>query len=80
MIFCANPRAQYLPYRDEITEAVQKVLDSGNYILGEEVGAFEREFAQFLGGHFAVGCGNGRDAQPRFSLISPSLFFCMTTL
>ena len=62
MIHYADPRAQYLPYRDQINEAIQKVLDSGNYILGEEVKAFEAEFAQYLGAKFAVGCGSGTDA------------------
>jgi len=37
-------------------------LDSGSYILGEEVNAFEKEFAQYLGAGFAVGCGSGTDA------------------
>ncbi len=62
MIYCANPHAQYLPHRDQITEAIQKVLDSGSYILGEEVSTFEKEFAQYLGASFAVGCGSGTDA------------------
>ncbi len=62
MISCANPKAQYLPYKDEITEAIQKVLDSGNYILGEQVSLFEKEFAEYLGADFAIGCGSGTDA------------------
>lgn len=62
MIFCANPLAQNLPYRDEISAAIHRVLDGGQYILGKEVAAFEREFAAYLGADFAVGCANGTDA------------------
>jgi len=62
MILCANPKAQYLPYKDEINAAIVKVLDSGRYILGEQVSLFEREFAEYLGASFAVGCGSGTDA------------------
>lgn len=62
MILCANPKAQYLPYKEEINAAIERVLNSGTYILGEEVAAFEREFAQYLGAEFAIGCANGTDA------------------
>ena len=62
MILCANPRAQYLSYKDEIADAIRDVLDSGHYILGHEVASFEREFADYLGADFAVGCANGTDA------------------
>ena len=62
MIFCANPKAQYLSYKDEIDAAILNVLDSGTYILGEQVSLFEKEFAEYLGAGFAVGCGSGTDA------------------
>ncbi|MFC1536582.1 DegT/DnrJ/EryC1/StrS family aminotransferase [Pseudomonadota bacterium] len=62
MIFCANPRAQYLLHKQEIDAAIQKVLDSGNYVLGAEVEAFESEFSDHLGVAFSVGCGSGTDA------------------
>ena len=41
--------AQLASIRPEIDAAVQGVLDSANYILGEEVAAFEREFAAYCG-------------------------------
>ena len=47
MILCANPLAQYNSYKQEIDEAVAKVLNKGWYILGEEVGMFEKEFAEY---------------------------------
>jgi len=62
VIFCANPKAQYLSYKDEIDAAILKVLDGGSYILGEQVASFEQEFAEYLGASFAVGCGSGTDA------------------
>jgi len=47
---------------DELAAAVSRVLDSGWYILGTEVAAFERAFAEYCGVAFAVGVGNGTDA------------------
>jgi dTDP-4-amino-4,6-dideoxygalactose transaminase len=51
-----------LPLRDEITERVRGVIDGGRYILGPEVEAFEREFAEYLGVGHVVGVANGTDA------------------
>jgi len=62
MIPCANPKAQYLSYRDHINSAIQRVLDSGWYVLGEEVAGFEKEFAQFNTVYHAVGVGSGTEA------------------
>lgn len=47
---------------DEISEAVQRVVKSGRYLQGTENAAFEREYAEFTGTRFAIGCGNGLDA------------------
>jgi dTDP-3-amino-3,4,6-trideoxy-alpha-D-glucose transaminase len=49
-------------YGAELKAAMQRVLDSGWYILGKEVEAFEQEFAAYLGVPHAVGVGNGMDA------------------
>jgi dTDP-4-amino-4,6-dideoxygalactose transaminase len=62
MIPCANPKAQYLAYREEINSAIQRVLDSGFYILGEEVSRFEMEFAKFNTVSYAIGVGSGTEA------------------
>ncbi len=43
-----NLRAHYLAHRAEIDDAVARVLDSGWYVLGQEVAAFEQEFAEYL--------------------------------
>jgi len=58
----ANPRAQYLAMKEEIDEAISKVLVSDSYILGPEVAAFESEFAKYIGREFAVGVNSGTDA------------------
>jgi dTDP-4-amino-4,6-dideoxygalactose transaminase len=54
--------ATYQELRKEIDDAVQRVLNSGWYILGEEVEAFELEWADYCGAAYAVGLGNGLDA------------------
>jgi len=62
VILCCNPHAQYLSHKDEIDRAIASVLESGWYVFGQEVAAFEHEFAQFLGVRHAVGVGSGTDA------------------
>ena len=62
MILCGNPQAQYLARRDEIDAALKRVLESGWYILGEEVKAFEEEFANYIGVSYGVGVGSGTEA------------------
>jgi len=49
-------------YRNEFIEAFTRVLDSGQYILGDEVEAFESEFAKFCGTKYCIGVANGLDA------------------
>jgi dTDP-4-amino-4,6-dideoxygalactose transaminase len=58
----ANPKAQYLSRKKEIDAAITRTLESGWYILGQEVERFEQEFAAFLGVECCVGVGNGTDA------------------
>ena len=55
-------RAQYAPLLDELKDRIAEVLDSGSFILGPEVKAFEEEAARFLGAGDAVGVANGTDA------------------
>src|SRR5579864_7346927 len=56
------PGAFFAEHREEIARAVSRVLDSGWYILGTEVEAFEEEFARQFSFGGAVGVGNGTDA------------------
>jgi dTDP-4-amino-4,6-dideoxygalactose transaminase len=58
----ADPKANYLAHKDEIDQAIHRVLESGWYILGHEVTAFEQEFAQYIGVQGAVGTASGTDA------------------
>jgi dTDP-4-amino-4,6-dideoxygalactose transaminase len=57
-----DPRANYLAHKEAIDGAVARVLESGRYILGREVAAFEEEFAGYLGAKHAVGVASGTDA------------------
>ena len=47
---------------DEISAAIQRVLDSGWYLLGAEVSSFEEEFAEYCGAKHCLGVANGLDA------------------
>ncbi|MZR13832.1 aminotransferase class I/II-fold pyridoxal phosphate-dependent enzyme [Maritimibacter sp. DP07] len=55
-------KAAYLELEPEIDAAVSRVLDSGRYIGGGEVTAFEEEWAAYCGANYCVGTGNGLDA------------------
>jgi len=55
-------RAAYLELKTEIDEAVHRVMDSGWYILGPEVEAFESDFSQYCEADHTVGVANGLDA------------------
>lgn len=55
-------RAAYIELKSEIDEALQRVLDSGWYIGGEEATSFEREWGTYCGTSHCVGVGNGLDA------------------
>lgn len=57
-----NIRASYLSLKEEIDSSIARVLESGQYILGAEVDAFEAEYASFCGAKYAVGVANGLDA------------------
>jgi dTDP-4-amino-4,6-dideoxygalactose transaminase len=55
-------KAQYEPLLPRIREAIESVLESGEFILGPNVAAFEREAADYLGVKESVGVANGTDA------------------
>src|SRR3954470_7572756 len=48
--------------RDELVAAFERVLDSGWYVLGQEVAAFEEEFAAWVGVGHGIGVASGTDA------------------
>jgi dTDP-4-amino-4,6-dideoxygalactose transaminase len=58
----ASPAAQYRAHQAEIKAAIAHVLDSGFFVLGEEVEKFERAFARYCGVAHGVGVASGTDA------------------
>ena len=55
-------KAQYADIRQEVLEAVTRVLDSQHFILGPEVEAFEKEVSALTACRHAIGCASGSDA------------------
>ncbi|OQA43627.1 MAG: UDP-2-acetamido-2-deoxy-3-oxo-D-glucuronate aminotransferase [Chloroflexi bacterium ADurb.Bin325] len=55
-------RAQYAVIREEVTAAMQRVLDSAGFIMGPEVSNFEAAFARYIGAREAVGVASGTAA------------------
>lgn len=49
-------------YKDEIHEAALRVIDSGWYLQGKENESFERNYADYIGTKYCIGCANGLDA------------------
>lgn len=58
----ANLALQYRAHEKAIQNAVNRVLESGWYILGKEVATFEEEFSAYIGASHAIGVGSGTDA------------------
>jgi dTDP-4-amino-4,6-dideoxygalactose transaminase len=62
MIPLVDLRAQHLAIKRELETAVARVLESGHFVLGEDVDAFEREFAAYTGAAHGVGVNTGTSA------------------
>jgi dTDP-4-amino-4,6-dideoxygalactose transaminase len=62
MIPLVDLKAQYKSIKEEIDEAIKKVLNSTSFIMGEELSKFEEEFASFCNVKHAIGVANGSDA------------------
>jgi dTDP-4-amino-4,6-dideoxygalactose transaminase len=81
-------RAALEPLLGEVGERQRAVLESGRYVLGPEVEAFETEFAAYLGARHCVGVANGTDAltialralgvKPGDEVVVPALTFYAT--
>lgn len=62
MIPFLDLKAAQMELREEIVTAIERVVDSGWYILGSEVETFESAYAAYCGAGHCVGVGNGLDA------------------
>jgi dTDP-4-amino-4,6-dideoxygalactose transaminase len=81
-------KAQYAPLIPELEAAFSRTLESGRFIFGPEVEAFERETAELLGVEECVSCANGTDAlvlvldalgiRPGDEVVCPSFTFYAT--
>ena len=88
IISLLNLKKQYEDIKDEIQDAISRVLDSSSYIMGEEVKAFEGEMAQYCGVKYAIGVASGTDAlllalkaleiKPNDQVIVPTFTFFAT--
>lgn len=59
--FC-DLQKQYNDHKQEIDEAVNKVIQSAQFINGPDVGLFETELASYCGTKYAIGAASGTDA------------------
>jgi len=57
-----NFKREHAEIQQEISEAVERVCDSGWFVLGDEVAAFEREFSRYVGAKYGIGVNSGSDA------------------
>jgi len=55
-------KRQYSTIKEEVDSAINSVLESGNFVLGDNLSAFEKEFASYCNTKYAVGVGSGTDA------------------
>ncbi|BAZ24806.1 glutamine--scyllo-inositol transaminase [Kalymmatonema gypsitolerans NIES-4073] len=62
MIPFVDLKAQYNTIKDEINAAVLKVLESSQFVLGDEVTAFEKEFAGYCGADYGIAVNTGTSA------------------
>jgi dTDP-4-amino-4,6-dideoxygalactose transaminase len=62
-------KAQYISIKDEIDEAIRRVIDNTAFIGGSEVSSFEREYAEYCGARHAIGVSSGTEAL-RLALIA----------
>ena len=54
-------------FEPQLSQAINRVLDSGWYLQGREVAAFEEEYAIYIGVKNCIGCANGLDALRLYS-------------
>jgi dTDP-4-amino-4,6-dideoxygalactose transaminase len=62
MIPFIDLKSEYAEINEEIAQAVQRVIKSGWFILGEEIKKFEEEFSKYIGTKYGIGVNSGSDA------------------
>ena len=62
MIPFIDLKNEYAEINEEIAQAIQRVLKSGWFILGEELKKFEEEFSKYIGTKYGIGVNSGSDA------------------
>lgn len=62
LLLPADPKANFVAHADEIRAAIERVLQSGWYILGPEVQGFEKEFAAYCKTQYCISVANGTEA------------------
>ncbi len=62
MILFNDFKKEYSTISEEVSQAIQRVLRSGWYVLGGETEKFEEEFSKYIGARFGVGVNSGSDA------------------
>lgn len=55
-------QAQYRRIKEDIDQAIQRVLDHGRYIMGPEIGELENRLAEYVGSKHCICCSSGTDA------------------
>jgi dTDP-4-amino-4,6-dideoxygalactose transaminase len=83
-----DTRTLFESVREELDATIARVIDSGRFVLGPEVEAFEKEFAEYLGASHVVSVANGTDAlaialralgvEPGDDVLVPSFTFYAT--
>lgn len=61
-VYLFSTTRQYLNLRDELNWAIEEVLEKGKYVRGENVEAFEEEWARYCKAKYCVGVSSGTDA------------------
>ena len=62
MVLLTDLKKEYISISEELNRNIRRVLNSGFYILGEEVKKFEENFSRYTGTNHAVGVNSGSDA------------------
>ena len=57
-----NGKREHAEIRQEISEAIERVFESGRFVLGDEGAAFETEFSSYIGAKHGIGVNSGSDA------------------